>query len=247
MSLQSDALLAVTGLFPETISAREHAASEVVPATFAKRATRWVKTEELSEFVFVEPKKDLDKLFDVLAVPPNELDVAQWVEGLGVDDHELVADFYTSLIAARQYVVNSWPALTVDGAAGIRILPLSHDDAAEVWSIIQVLDEPERVFDELDARTLTATQALAFRECYPELYKIADEAIEAALIEKRAKDDDYDLGWEREACLNTLRGKPPEAPYTPPPPPPVTEKGLKLEPERERTQEQVSSAPKARK
>lgn len=247
MTLQSDALLAVTGLFPETITPREHAASEAIPATFAKRATRWVKTEELAEFKFIEPRKDLDKLFAKLVTPPNQLEAQQWVEGLGVEDAELVADFYTSLIGARQHLQNAWPTVTIDGPAGIRILELSHDDAAEVWSLLQVLDEPTRVFDELDARTLTATQALAFRTCYPELYKLADEAIDAALIEARAKDDDFDLDWERAACLNTFRGKPPEALYTPPPPPPVGEKGLKLDPERERTQEQVSSAPKTRK
>jgi hypothetical protein len=247
MSVQSDSLLVVTGLFPKAISPQEHAASEAIPTTFAKRAARWVKNEELAEFKFVEPPKDFDKLFAKVAEPLTELEVEAWAMGLDPDDLTLQLEFQSSLVGAREYLKNAWPAFNVEGAAGPKLLPLSFDDAAEVWSLFQVLNDPERVLDEMDSRTLTATQALAFRECLPDLYKLVDEAIVAELIEKRAKDDDYSLGWERESVLNTLRGEPPEEPYVPPPPPPEPEGKLKLDPEREKTQEQVSSAPKTRK
>lgn len=247
MTLQSDALLATTGLFPTGISEKEHIGSQAIPATWPKRLARWVGNEEQTEFVYVPPRSDMEKTFTKLAVPPSELEVVAWFEGIGADDVELQADYFASLMRARDYVVAIWPKFSIETAAGPQILPLSHDDAAEMWSVLQVLDDPDRIIDELESRTLTATQALAFRECYPDLYALINEGIDAALIDKRAKDDAFDLGWEREAVLNILRGKPPEDMPVPPPPPPQPAGKLKIDAGREQTQEQISGAPKPRK
>jgi hypothetical protein len=244
MSLPADSLLAITGIFPDAITAREHQASQALPAILGKRARAWVKNEEQADFVYIEPKKDIEKVFAQLAIEPSEPQVSAWIEGLDVEDPELQADYFMALMKAREHLVNSWPKYSLTGPAGSKVLPLSFDDAAEMWSLIHVMDDVERIFDEMDSRTLTPTQALAFRECYPDLYQICTDAIEAELVERRAKDEEFDLGWEREALLNTLRGAPPEQVTMPPPKPPAPEPNLKLDPKRERTQEEVSSAPK---
>lgn len=246
MSLQSDALLVITGLFPTAITPKEHAASQGVPDTWAKRLRSWARDEEQKPFKYVE-QKDVDKLFDKLAKPPVELEVEGWFQGVGDDVPELQGEFFASLTSSRAYLVNAWPSFNLDSASGPKTLPLSYDDAAEMWSLIQILDDPDRVLDEMDSRTLTPSQALAFRENFPDLYGHANEVIDAALIDKRAKNDDFDLGWERESVLNTFRGKPPEEPIKAPPPPPAPVQKLKIDPERTETQADVSAAPKKRK
>lgn len=247
MSIASDNLLAVTGIFPGEITPREHSASTAVQERWTRRLTHWVRTPEAKPFKFAEPKKNLDAVFLVLAKPISEQDVAGYLDGIGVDDSlELGAEYYAAMVRARDYVVNAWPKFSLEGPAGLRILPLSHDDKAEVWSIIQVLDDPDRVLDEMDSQTLTDTQALAFRECYPDLYALADTIITSEIIERRAKNEDWELGVAREAMLNTLRGLPPEERFTPPPPPPAPGGKFKLDPERTKTQIDISSAPKAR-
>lgn len=245
MSLRSDCLLAVTGCFPKEITPRDHLASQAIPDAWSKRLTRWIKNGEQTPFKYTPPK-DLDKLFSQLAVPPNEIDVAGWIEGLGIEDAELQADYFMGLMRARSHVVAIWPKFSVETSAGPQILPLSYDDQHEVWAVIQVLDDPDRLLDEVEARTLTPSQALAFRTCYPDLYALADQALAAAMAEMRAKAKglQWDPGWEREAVINTLRGKPPEVPLAPPPPPAPPKVEVDVNSEREQTQAEVSSAPK---
>lgn len=247
MSLRSDSLLAVTGLFPKDITAKEHAAAATVPDTWTRRLTQWVKAEEQAPFVYVPPKADMDKVFEQLAIPPAELEVAGWLEGLGVDDIELQADYFTALMRAREHVTGAWPKHSIDGPTGPRLLPLSQDDAEEVWGLIKVLDDPERLLEEMRCWTLTTSQALAFRTCYPDLYAHANQAIDTAIIDKRAKDDDFTLGVERESVLNVFRGMPPEEAPLPPPAPPAPPGKFQIDPEKDRTQAEVSGAPKARK
>lgn len=244
MSLRSDSLLAVTGLFPKAITPDEHAAAESVAPTFQRRMRAWVKAAEPKPFDYQPPKKDLEGLFAALATTPDQLTVQAWLEGLGVSDIELVADYWKGLQTARQLVVDAWPKFTIE-ASGTQILPLSADDAAEVWSLIQVLDDPERVLDELDSFTLTETQARVFREAYPDLYAAADAEAKATIMEQRARKPSWGLTWDREGVLNTFRGKPPEQPLAKPaPPPPPPDRPAKLNTDRDRTQAEVSGAAK---
>lgn len=217
-----------------------------VPDTWAKRLRRWV-TADQEPFTYVPPKKDMEKLFTKLVTPLDTNEVAQWLEGIGIEDTELSVDYPVSLMRARQYLVDAWPKFSVTGADGARILPLSADEAEEMSSILQVLDDPEKVIQEMFSWTLTADQALAFHTCYPDLFAHADDAIVGRLTELRAKNPTWEMGVEQEGILNLLRGLPPEElPPAPPEPPQPAEK-VKLDPERDRTQAEVSSAPKERK
>ena len=247
MSLPSDCLLATTGIFPAGITPQDHERAAAIPPKWEKRLHAWVKADEQKAFVYVPPKADLEKLFVKLATPPNQLELQETIEGLGVADIEMVADYAgpaSGLTRARDYIVNAWPKFTIPGPTGPKILPLSDDDAAEMWSLIQVLDDPSRLLDEIDAFTLTASQAEAFRTCYPDLYAFADQAIRGEMITQQARHPEFAFTWERESVLNTLRGLPPEEPLVQPPPPPKPKADFEVDPEREETQAEVSGAPK---
>lgn len=245
MSIESDSLLAVTGIFPETITEKDRTASAAIAERFRTRVRSWVGSEKQGDFVYKEPPKDLDKTFDELAIPPDRAKVEAWVDGLGLDDPMLIADYYLSLTRARDAVVAAWPKLFLNGPSGPKVLPLSADDKEEVWTLIQVADDPEKILDELDAWTLTPTMATMFRTCYPDLYAAANSAANQAISEKRAKNEDFDLGPEKDAVLRTIRGMPPEEPFVPPPTAPQQPPKIELQPEGSRTQAELSGAPKA--
>lgn len=240
-------MLATVGLLPDEILPKHLLAADTLPETFTKKLAAWVKTEEQGEFVYVPPPKDLEKLYRQLKREFTTTEVAAWFEVLGIEDHELITGFFEGITRAREYVAGVFPAFHIETPAGPQLLPPSHDEAEEVASIFNVLDEPTRILDEFSARTLTPDQALAFRECYPDLYAHANQAIDLALTERRAKDPSFLLGWEAEAVLNVFRGAPPENIPAPPPPPQQPPAKLDLDPDRDRTQAEVSSAPKSRK
>lgn len=245
MSLESDALLGTTGLIPKEITHRHMAASASLPSTFARRLRSWVNASEQDAFKYRPPPKDMERLFTQLTRPLMEAEVAAWVEAVGVDNPAMVAEYFLALTRARKYISDIWPSFHIQGAAGPQLLPLSHDDAHEVASIWFVLEDPESLLDDADSWTLTPTQALAFRTCYPDLYSFALDTIQAVFTEKRAKDPDWALRHEAESVWKTLQGLPPDAmPSPPPPPPPPAESELEIDPEKEKTQADVSSQAK---
>lgn len=245
MSLRSDCLLAVTGIFPDEITPKEHGAAMDVLPRWERKLRAWVIGDQ-GAFEYKEPP-DLEKLFMLLAVPIPQATLDDWVHGLGAGDAELVVDYALpgkGVQRARDYVVNAWPKFSIAGPAGPEILPLSTDDAHEMWSLIQVLDDPDRVLEEMESLTLTDSQALAFLTCYPDLHGWALGILQDELSNRRAKGKGFDLGSEKEAMLETLKGLPPEPPMPQPAPPPVPDKEFEIDAEREETQAEVSSAPK---
>ena len=246
MSLRSDSILAVAGLFPSAITPEHHLASLAVPTSWEQRIAAWIATDQQAPFRYVPPPspEEMDVLFSKLALAPNEPEVTRWIEGLGIEDPELIGDFYAGLTRAREHLVNAWPKLSLDSPAGPKVLPLSLDDREEVWSLYQVLDSPDRVIEELESRTLTPTQAEAFRAGYPDLYDHANQAIDRALTERLVGDAGYEPSVAQAAVINTLRGQAPEAPFIPPPKPAPSGDGkVKIDTERDRTQAEVSSDP----
>lgn len=249
MSLRSDCLLAVTGIRPTTITVEDHARALEIPQRFASRLGSWVRTEEARPFEYREPYRDMEALFQSLAMPPAELEVTGWMDAAGIEDPEMVAGYVPGLLRARAHIVEAWPKIIADTGAGPEVLPLSEDDAEQMHSLYLVLDRPERVIDEMFSWTLTPSQALAFRTCYPALYDHCSKALQAELTVRRARSKEWHLGWEREAVLRTLKGLPPEPQNEPPPPP--EPKPSKLEvakvADQGRTQADLSARPRAAK
>ncbi|HZN64732.1 MAG TPA: hypothetical protein VFB66_05485 [Tepidisphaeraceae bacterium] len=224
MSLESDCLLALTGLFPTQVELRDIEAARTLPETFAKRTRSWVTAKQGAFTYYKTP--DTDKLFRDLA-PPTQPEIAEWLRIL-VDFPE-ANEWIAGLQNARDYMRRLWPKNTFDTPAGPRTFPLSVDDAADMHSVFAVLDEPTRVLDELGSYTLTTQQALAFSECYPDLYQFTLASITEACGRKLAKDlpgatRERRMPWfpdgDKDLVMRVLELLPPEPlPQFAPPPP----------------------------
>lgn len=245
MSLNGDCLLATVGLVPDDIEPRDLKAADTLPATFARRMRAFL-TAEQKDFDAREAPSDLDGWFDKVAEAPRAGQVAAWISALGAEeDSDLVAELTAGLRRARDHVVAVWPRVIETTPAGPRNYPLSEDDAADIWRVIRVLDDPESLLDELAMYTLTPEQAKAFRTCYPELYAHADAELDAGLGEQLAKSKNYDPGWERESVIAIFRGEAPEVGMMPAPAPaPAAGPKVDFKPATALTQAEASSAPK---
>lgn len=228
MSLAIDCLLGVTGLVPDGVTERERMAAITMPETFAKRARSWWLADEREPYKEL-PEKNLDKLFDSVAIDPTLDEITAWLKDAG-DDMEIAEDLHLALVAARKYLVQKWPRVVIPTFGGDRVMPLAIDDAAEVTSLWAVLDDPVRVLDEMDSGTLSPSQAEAFRTVYPALYDHYRDALEDAAALRVRKDPDWMPSEQQEIALAILTAQPSGvAPYeatTPPGEPPQQKKDL---------------------
>ena len=255
VELRADCLLAVTGLFPDEISDRERQVAAVLPDAWGRRLKTWLGAKQ-AEFPYVEPK-DMEKIFPKVAADLAPGEVEALLGPVLAEDPELGAAYHRNLQRARQYLVGVWPRVVIDSMAGPKVMPLSVDDRAEIFSVFQVLDDPDRILDELAAGTLTEAQAAAFRACFPALWQEANARLDQAMAEKmsrRATDEDgvatsdsglgWEPGWAKETLIRTFRGLPPEVPFVPPPQPTKDVSKFEIDADAEKTQADVSSAPK---
>ena len=224
MSLRSECLLAVTGVAPREITPRHMESAIGVPERWKRRLVRWLK-EDQQPFVYVAPP-DMEKAFDNLAskvagVPMNAIAVA-----LAIDPVQL-ADYVSDLLDARAYLLAAWPRLTIETSAGPELVGMSLESAQGMAAVYRTIDKPETLLDAMDECSLDPAMALAFRVCYPDLYKYVREILTLAIGERKASVKGWGPSWRHEAVLDVLhatdRGPiPPPAPIVPP------EEGKKL-------------------
>ncbi|HEU4369638.1 MAG TPA: hypothetical protein VFV05_15570 [Methylomirabilota bacterium] len=241
MSIRSDSLLSVSGVLPAKLAPKHVLASTKVPDAFAARLAKWTTLPQ-QPFKAIPPLKDMDRLFDKLAAELDQDEVAVWLEAIGPDDPELSGEYLDGISRARDYLVAKWPRVVIDDGMGPEVLPPAFDDELTWTSIYAVLDDSERLLDELEAWTLTPEQALAFRVVFPSLHGHVIESLKAAAAALRAKGQ-Y-LGWERLGQLRILQGLEPEAQPLPPPPAPPAPARAKWDPAAEATHGQITEKPR---
>lgn len=240
--LYAECLIATTGVLPDEVTDADKMAAETLPARFERRLRAWLGAPQGS-FVYVAPPKDLGKLFDKIAAEPMDAELAAWRAGIGQDVPELAALFEAGIRRARDVLTDAWPRVVLTGPEGVRVLELENDDAEEAHSVWLVVNDPERVVQELEGYSLTDSQARAFREAFPALATFVREALEAGIASRRARSKAWELGEDREGVLRILFGLPPEAPLiAPPTPAPPAAAKVNVDPERIRTQGQASEA-----
>lgn len=204
--LTTECLLGTVGLTPKEITPRQHTAAATLPDTFRDRALAWWNRRDRKRYKDIR-EIDLDKLFDKIAAPPTQGELEDWLSVAG-DDDEVIQDLHLSLSAAREYLKEKWPRIQIRTFAGTRLAALSVDDAAEVTSLIAVLNEPTRVLDEMDCGSLSPSQAEAFRKIYPTLYGVYRQAIEEGAGKKVTENQDWAPDESEEIALAILTGQP---------------------------------------
>lgn len=242
MSLESDCLLAVTGVRPDAITPAELDAAKTVLARFGRRVRAWVRSGKREPF---EPAKvpNLDKWLADISEDLSEEKVTALLAATDPES-ELSSSYYAGLQHAREWLLERWPRTMRPTNRGPRSVELAADDAAAWWDIVRVVEDPDAIIELLEQGTLSAEQAEAFRDVYPELHDFVEGVIDDALNTAPEK-------WEPtpdvDDLLATLAGVPvatEAAPALPPPAPPPG-KGIDLagKAAKERTKADIAAAP----
>lgn len=241
MSLESDCLLAVTGVAPSNVTVNDFAKSQDVQKRMDAKIKAWLKADP-KPFEYRDPPKDMEALFKKLQTGVPQTKMSEWMDAIGVGTDSLADQYAMSLMNARKYIVDKWPAITITDTMVPETLPLAPDDEGDMAALFYVMDDLLTVlFVELEQQTLEPAQAEAFRTCFPDLWAWTDRRIQ--LITGELVAHGWIPTWEKDSMLRILKGVPPEPVFSPPPPvtPPV--KPTELDTKAKATQTDLAAQP----
>lgn len=225
MGLTAEQRLMATGIISPRI--REDAAQVAWPESAAGSIRRWLRGNEVKPFR-LPPERDSKRTYEKLerVLMPSEAEAL--VMGLDPAD---AAEFNAKLEGARTYLVAKYPMTQIDSVLGAEEMPLAFDEEERWLAEVAVLEDPERIVDELTMGSLEPAQAEAFHGALPELWQALYNIVADELTDMR-ESGRHDLPEDREAMVRILGLLPFEAPVmakpTPPPAPPPTEKAPDL-------------------
>lgn len=210
MSFRAEVLLAATGVLrSKPVTRDDGAAAERQLMTMHRRLQAWTKRQDPKPEPFKPcAERDVDKLFDKLSTPEADADLAGMLTEF--DDMDFGVEWRLQREAARKQLVDARPSYFIPTPTGPDFLPLSRDDSEEWLSLVDVVEDPMRIVDELEMYTLEPTQVVAFKAVYPELHSFCHAAISDAL-DQMAKTKKR-MPWERESVLRVFLELPPETP-----------------------------------
>lgn len=209
MSLRAEMLLAETGVLRTVPVTRDDAiAGEAGLIQMQRRIASWCREQDPAPRPFKACReRDAEKTHRRLAEQPTEQEHAEMTAEFV--DPVLAIEWWEAREAARMYLVNARPKFALESATGEEVLPLSQDDAEEWLSLVDIVEDPMRVVEELEMFSLTPTQANAFKECFPQLFSICHAFALDTCTDMEAKK--RRITWERDSVLRVFLGIAPTA------------------------------------
>jgi hypothetical protein len=227
--LTAEALLAVTGIFPDPLKPADGRAASALPKQWRAEVRQFFDQEKPRAFR-APPKVDPAKLQDTVIRGVDADKRAGLVAGLA--DADLGLAYLDALDHALEVVRAGIPSLTRDTPLGPAQLPLGKVEGMRIASLVAVVNDPARVLEEMQMGTLTTAQAEAFGDVYPSLAERLSSLIWDELVARYKTPEKYALPWAKERVLRTLVGLPPSAPISqaaPPPPKGSTPPTIKVD------------------
>lgn len=217
--IEFESLLATIGVIRPKIRDTDFKKSFELPEKLAKRLRAWIFNPVQRPFKLPFEDDDGEQRYE-----PEEL----WKKlGNKVNfDDELAAleepfdkvEFTSMVNAARSLLSQRWPLTASTEFLDDATYPPSDDEAQDWLAQIAVVEDPRRLFDELEMETLMPEQVSAFSAVYPELYKLLKAEAHQALTDRNAKDPEIELTDGAESALQVFLGIG-QAPSVPSPPP----------------------------
>lgn len=214
MTLNAECLLAITGLWPGPShpSANDELAALGLIPSYRARLKRWLRAADADdyqprEFESTEPPEE--KALQKKILRPIEHGGEEHVRLLaGLPDMAAGEEYVALVTKARDYLDSKWPKIPVPGISA-DVFPLSTEELYDVWALTRVLDNPDVLFDEVEAESLTIPMVDAWRTIYPTVAAEVDRVLEELVIERLA--EKKSLTWQQADLFRMLRGLPLDA------------------------------------
>lgn len=208
--LLAESLCAITGLWPSSDRPSEN---DVIAATgylvqMGGRFQRWLSAPDAEDyeprpFEWVEPPSE--KALQDRILKPIEGDEQARILAAPVADTITADEYLTCIQRGRDYLDSQWPKMAKPGIKA-EVFPLSEEELADVWILVRVLDNPDRLLEHLEEHTLSVPIVNAWRAAYPVLSAAFDQEVERAITDRLARKKS--LTWEQADLVLMLKGKP---------------------------------------
>lgn len=203
--IAAEALVAVTGLFPEQ------------PLRVQDGLAARGLVNEWRSLIKAFFDQDKPRKFKLYSRPAHEAMLNRLTEGddpnklVGkLADPDVATEYLATLSNAREYLRERWPSLKTETFMGPRLLEPGWVSMAEAWAILAVLDHPTRILTEMLSGTLLAEQLEALKAVFPDLFKMLLALIDERKELERAKKQSYSVPWRKERIFRIVYGLPPE-------------------------------------
>lgn len=217
MSLISEAMVATTGfLSPRPISDEDVRLAEALLVSVSTRAAGFIAREKQRPFT-MQPQRDVQATRQALL---TILTATVKMDAIQTIDPVVGADYLEALEVARETALGCYPIVQVETMAGPLEVDPPEDEQQEWLSILAVLDDVERLVDELEMFALTAVQVEKFRFVYPELHAFLAQVFDEEMGKLMADVPGWALSEDKESALRIFKGMVAEEPIRPRPPAP---------------------------
>lgn len=207
MSLPSEALVAVTGLFPDApLGPKDGKAAAALPKEWKAAVDEFLDQKRPARFKR-PPKADHAKTWEKLAAGIDPDEIATATAALASD--QLTGEYQVTLSNAREYLKARWPVLTLDSIPEPTLLPPGQVEMGRAETLLEALNNPTVILDDMRSNALTYPQADALRSVYPNLFAMLKAQVWEGMQARRAKDPKYAAPWRVQIILRKLIGQPP--------------------------------------
>lgn len=202
MDATAETLVATTSvLVPSAPTPEAFFAAAAYTDAWPARVTAWLRGTGARKFT-LPPNSDVGLVRSQLERPLTETEQRDLVAG--IQDPLLQAEFLATLNLARGFLSDGYPLQEVDTVLGVGVeLDPAPDEAARWLAQVAVLEDPNRILDELEMGSLEQAQVLAFKATMPALWAELWSYVQAELTLMRQQGVEG-LPYDREAGVRTL-------------------------------------------
>jgi hypothetical protein len=137
--------------------------------TYEKRLGKWVRGTEVKPWKPPKPR-DLQKTREQVQAPLPESVQAELVKGLLPIDPALAVQYQADLLRARDTLSGGYPLETLGSVMGPEEFAPAWDKAQRWLAVVAVVEDPDRILDEIESGALEPAQVSGFRTVYPSLW-----------------------------------------------------------------------------
>jgi hypothetical protein len=204
-NFEAEALVAVTGVLPtEAPSDVDIAAAQRYPVRLKKRIDEFLNAKQKEPLKWKKPPKQR-QLRAQLTESLESLPMHEWLES---HDAATFGAYMLVLSAARKYLNDAWPVYPVDNSLQIENHDLALDEYYDYWRLVRIAEDPEVIFDDMDALVLLPEQVTCLQAVYPAIYdtiaKLMNLSLQSFVKIPGEDKPKKSLSWRRESQVRVL-------------------------------------------
>jgi hypothetical protein len=209
--IAAEALVAQIGIFPgpaEILTKEDKKAAEGIEKLWRGEVRAWLEQDKPKRFTLAK-QYPFEKTLDLMT---SDLPAELFSQ---LKDAAVLTECQAQLDRARAFARSKWPVRYLDRPerpAGLLLQP-AQVELMGACAVVAVLDDPDRIVEELRMETLETAQIEAFKAIYPDLHKML-VAITWDEVDRRALDKEYYMTWGTELVFRRLLGMPPQLAIT---------------------------------